>query len=67
MMLAATTPLTLLVEKLGEGGTGTGAVKVSDFGIASLVDQRHTRTGMVMGTLGYMASEQRRSAAAPPA
>jgi serine/threonine protein kinase len=35
-----------------------GKVKITDFGIARISAQTVTRTGMTMGTLGYMAPEQ---------
>ena len=38
--------------------TVEGVIKVVDFGIARVSDASHTRTGTLLGTLGYMSPQQ---------
>ncbi|MBX2820011.1 MAG: protein kinase [Rhodothermaceae bacterium] len=47
--------------------TSSGAVKILDFGLAKVADQNLTKTGMTMGTVGYMSPELIRGGAPTPA
>jgi len=47
--------------------TSSGAVKILDFGLAKIADQNLTKTGMTMGTVGYMSPELIRGGAPTPA
>ena len=47
--------------------TSSGAVKILDFGLAKVADQNLTKTGMTMGTVGYMSPELIRGGSPTPA
>ena len=51
-------PANVMIDGATAGGTASGAVKVTDFGIARITDGHRTRTGLVLGTPSFMAPEQ---------
>ncbi len=53
-------PANVMITEPVPGESGSGAVKILDFGLAKIADVQLTQTSMTMGTVAYMSPEQAR-------